>query len=159
MRTNRHFAPLFRASIGFEPLFDRLRQAQRLGSDASDSWPPCDIVRSGDTSYRITLAVAGFTPDALSIIHEPNLLVVTGTRPEDDASRYLHHGIAGRSFQRRFELADHVEVTGARLENGLLTIELTREIPEAMRPRRIAIGTSAGPEAAPRRIAADKRAA
>ena len=106
---------------------------------AIDNWPPYDIARTGDDAYRITMAVAGFGRNELSLTYEPNLLVVSGTRAAENDGTYLHRGIAGRAFERRFELADHVEVTGASLENGLLRIDLMRELPEEMKPRRIAI--------------------
>jgi molecular chaperone IbpA len=137
MRTTLDFSPLFRSGIGFDRVFDLLDNATRVGP--ADHWPPYDIVRNGDQAWTITMAVAGFRRDELELSHEPNLLVVSGSRAGEDHAHYLHRGIAARSFQRRFELADHVEVRGARLENGLLTIDLVREIPEEMKPRRIEI--------------------
>lgn len=140
MRTAYDFSPLYRSSIGFDRVFDMLENASR--SPNVDNWPPYDIARTGEDAYRITMAVAGFGQDELSIVHEPNLLVVSGERAAEDNGEYLHRGIAGRPFERRFELADHVKVTGASLVNGLLTINLQREIPEEMKPRRIEIGSS-----------------
>jgi len=137
MRTSLDFSPLFRSSIGFDRIFDLLESASQ--SEASDNWPPYDIAKTGDDVYRITMAVAGFSESELTISHEPNLLVVSGAKPGEDRAQYLHRGIAGRAFKRRFELADHVKVTGAKLENGLLTIDLVRELPEEMKPRRIEI--------------------
>jgi len=131
------FTPLFRSTIGFDRVFDMLESASRL--QALDNWPPYDIIKMGDDAYRITMAVAGFSQDELNLSHEPNLLVVSGAKSGEEDGEYLHRGIAGRAFQRRFELADYVKVTGASLENGLLTIELAREVPEAMKPRRIGI--------------------
>ncbi|WP_086999810.1 Hsp20 family protein [Rhizobium sullae] len=140
MRNDFDFAPLYRSSIGFDRVFNLLN-AQRF--QAVDTWPPYDIVKAGEDDYRITMAVAGFGEDDLSVAHERNVLVIAGTKAEKEDAQYLHHGIAGRSFERRFELADHVKVLGASLKNGLLSVELKREIPEEMKPRRIAIGTGA----------------
>ncbi|GAA5232247.1 Hsp20 family protein [Verticiella sediminum] len=137
MRTALDFSPLFRSSIGFDRLLNALEAASRI--EASDAWPPYDIAKTGENDYRITLAVAGFAQEELAITQEQNVLKVAGQKAGDDRTEYLHHGIAGRAFQRRFELADHVRVEGARLQNGLLTIDLRRELPEAMKPRRIAI--------------------
>jgi molecular chaperone IbpA len=137
MRTAYDYAPLFRSSISFDRVFDLLENAARV--QTIDNWPPYDIEKTGDGSYRITLAVAGFSPDELSVTQERNLLVVSGRKSGDDSGRYLYRGIAARAFERRFGLADHVKVAGASFDNGLLTIELVRELPEAMKPRRIAI--------------------
>ena len=156
MRTNFDFAPLYRSSIGFDRMFNLLENASRLQS--IDSWPPYDISKSGDDDYQITMAVAGFSQEELTLTQEPNLLVVMGEKSGEDNGQYLHRGIAGRSFQRRFELADHVKVAGASLVNGLLTVELKREIPEAMKPRRIEIGMD-GKADEPRQIETDKQAA
>ncbi|HET6158000.1 MAG TPA: Hsp20 family protein [Dongiaceae bacterium] len=136
MRTNLNFSPLFRSTIGFDRVFDLLENASRTQS--FESWPPYDIMRTSEDSYRITMAVAGFAESQLTITHEPNLLVVMGDKPEQEGD-YLHRGIPGTSFERRFELADHVKVANANLQNGLLTIELVREVPEEMKPRKIAI--------------------
>ena len=137
MRTTLDFAPLYRSSIGFDRMFSLLDNAARM--QGTDNWPPYDIVKTGDDEYMITMAVAGFSPDELTITHEPNLLVVAGQKSGDDNGQYLHRGLTARSFERRFELADHVQVEAASLVNGLLTIELKREIPEAMKPHRIGI--------------------
>ena len=139
MRTNLDFSPLFRSSIGFDRMLNALEAASRV--ETIDNWPPYDIVRSGEDEYRIAMAVAGFTQDELTITQEQNMLFVSGQKTNAEAVQYLHRGIAGRSFQRRFELADHVRVVSAVLVNGLLTIDLKREIPEAMKPRRIEIAT------------------
>jgi molecular chaperone IbpA len=143
MRTNLNFSPLFRSTIGFDRVFDLLENASRTQS--FDSWPPYDIVRTSEDSYRITMAVAGFSESELSITHQPNLLIVAGNKPEEEGE-YLHRGIPGTSFERRFELADHVKVAKADLQNGLLTISLVREVPEEMKPRKISIkaGDTAG---------------
>ena len=138
MRTAFDFSPLYRSSVGFDRVFDLLENASRVSP--VDNWPPYDIAKLGDDSYRITMAVAGFDESDLSMVQEHNMLMVSGQKPEDDGGEYLHRGIAGRAFERRFQLADHVKVTGAELKNGLLTIDLKREIPEEMKPRRIHIG-------------------
>lgn len=140
MRNAFDLSPLFRSSIGFDRIFDLL--ASRGWVDAVDGWPPYDISKTGDDDYRISMAVAGFSQAELTVTHEPNLLVVAGQKSDEDDRHYLHHGIAGRAFERRFGLADHVKVAGANLENGLLTIDLRRELPEEMKPRRIAIANA-----------------
>lgn len=157
MRTNFDFSPLFRSSIGFDRVIDLLENADRVS--AIDNWPPYDIAKLGDDDYRITMAVAGFTEDELDITHEPNMLVVSGAKSGEDEGEYLHRGIANRAFQRRFDLADHVKVSGAKLENGLLTIELKREIPEELRPRRIEIAGDSTAKPGTRRIEGQKQAA
>jgi len=158
MRTNLDLSPLFRSSIGFDRIFDLLESASRV--ETLDNWPPYDITKAGEDAYRITMAVAGFTPDELTITHEPNLLVVSGSKSDEGTGQYLHRGIAGRAFRRKFELADHVKVTGASLENGLLTIDLLRELPEEMKPRRIEITTAqALPKSETRQIAGQRQAA
>jgi molecular chaperone IbpA len=139
MRTTFDFTPYRRSAIGFDRLFDVLETTARQGQ--TDNYPPFDIERSGDDSYRITIAVAGFRPDEIDMTAQHNLLIVTGQKGDADEGRtYVHRGIAARSFERKFELADYVQVRGASLDNGLLTIDLVREVPEAMRPRKIAIG-------------------
>jgi molecular chaperone IbpA len=140
MATSYDYAPLFRSSVGFDRVFDLLENAQRARS-ISD-WPPYDIVKTGDDSYRISVAVAGFGQDDLDITFQSNLLTVTGKKQETSADGYLHRGIAGRPFEHRFELADHVRVTGADLSNGLLSVDLVREIPEELKPRKISIQTT-----------------
>lgn len=157
MRTLFDLAPLHRSSIGFDRLFELLENATR--AQAADNWPPYDTVKLSEDAYRITMAVAGFRREDLDIAVQPNLLVVSGERKGEQEGDYLYRGIAGRAFSRRFELADHVKVTGARLADGLLTIELQREIPEAMRPRRISIDTGAPAlESTARQIEAQKAA-
>lgn len=142
MRTDFDFTPFYRSSIGFDRVFDLLESATRV--QTIDNWPPYDIAKTGDDSYRIQMAVAGFAEDELNVTIEPNLLVITGQKAGGTEGEYLYRGIANRSFTRRFELADHVKVSGASLVNGLLTLELQREIPEAMKPRRIAIASAPG---------------
>jgi molecular chaperone IbpA len=158
MATSYDYAPLFRSSVGFDRVFNLLENAQRARS-ISD-WPPYDIVKTGDDHYRISIAVAGFAEGDLDITFQSNLLTVTGKKQEASAEGYLHRGIAGRPFEHRFELADHVRVNGADLKNGLLSIELVREIPEALKPRKIDIQSEpvlASP-AAPAQIEAQKAA-
>lgn len=141
--TTFDFSPLFRTSVGYDRLASLLNSANRL--EAGNGYPPYNIQRAGDNRYRITMAVAGFAEDELQITTEENKLVVTGEKVEEqesDENAYLYRGIATRSFERRFNLADHVRVIGAKLDNGLLHIELEREIPEAMKPRKIEIKSS-----------------
>ncbi len=143
MRTNFDFAPYRRSTVGFDRLFDLLETGMR-GGDIAEGYPPFDIVRDGEDSYRITLAVAGFRPDEIEIIAQQNQLTVTGKRAEEsEAGEYLHRGIAARPFERRFQLADYIEVGEAAFENGLLSIQLKRVVPEAMKPRRIEIAGNA----------------
>ncbi len=130
--------PFWRTSIGFDRLFDLLNQSLRL--EPEDNFPPFNIVRTAENHYRISLAVAGFALDQIKLTVDQNILIVTGDAGSPmDAGDYLHRGIAARSFERRFNLADYVQVKSASLAQGLLTIELERELPEAMKPRRIAI--------------------
>jgi molecular chaperone IbpA len=136
--TRFDLSPLFRSTIGFDHL-DRLFDAALQGSDVGGGYPPYNIEKTGEDAYRLTVAVAGFAPEELNITAQANTLVVTGKQKDGEDRRYLHRGIAGRAFERRFELADHIKVVGAKLENGLLSVELAREVPEAMKPRTIAI--------------------
>ncbi len=137
---NLNLDPFWRTSIGFDRLFDLMDESLRF--EPEDHYPPCNIVRTGENAYRISLAVAGFKLDQISVTVNQNTLIVAG-RADDkqDKGEYLFRGIAGRSFERRFNLADYVEVKGASFEDGLLQIELERELPEAMKPRRIDIKT------------------
>ncbi|MGO8738720.1 Hsp20 family protein [Rhodoblastus sp.] len=139
-------SPLYRSTIGFDRLFSLLDQPS-FAEGAAASYPPYNIERTGETAYRLTLAVAGFGENELSIETRQNAMTIKGekaARAEDETREMLYQGIAARAFERRFQLADHVQVTGARLENGLLHVDLVREIPEAQRPRAIPIG-HAGP--------------
>ena len=133
------FSPYRRSTVGFDRLFDLLEKQAR--NNAGDNYPPFNIERRGDDEYRITLAVAGFRPGDIDITAQQNLLVVHGRkRDESEADgEMLHVGIANRGFERRFELADFVRVQNARLEDGLLAIDLVREVPEAMKPKKIAV--------------------
>lgn len=136
-------SPLFRSTIGFDRLASLLDSASRP-DDQSVSYPPYNIEKRGENEYCITMAIAGFSAEDISIVAQSNSLAVSGKLKKDESKTvYLHHGIAGRAFERRFDLADHIRVGGARLENGLLHIDLVREIPEAMKPRTIAINTVA----------------
>jgi len=136
---NFDFAPYRRSTVGFDRLFDFLEHSTR--SEQADNYPPFDIEKLSDDSYRITLAVAGFKQNEIDITARQNMLVVTGRKEEgrNKDGNYLHMGIATRAFERRFELADFVRVEGAELRDGLLAIDMVREIPEAMKPRKIAI--------------------
>jgi len=133
------FSPLFRSTIGFDRLARLVDSATRVDSTAL-SYPPYNIEKTGEDAYRLTMAVAGFAQNELDITVHENTLIVTGKgQQEDESGRYLHRGIARRAFERRFSLADHLKVTGASLDNGLLHVDLVREVPEAMKPRTIAI--------------------
>ena len=136
------FTPLYRSAVGFDRLAGLLETAARTGETAG--WPPYNIETTGENAYRIEIAVAGFKPEELNLEVKENLLTVTGKKAaNDDAARkYLHRGLAERDFERRFQLADYVVVTEANLDNGLLAISLKRELPEALKPRSIPIGTA-----------------
>ena len=136
------FSPLYRSAVGFDRLARQLESAAR--SSQENGWPPYNIETTGENAYRIEIAVAGFSADELNIEAKENLLTVTGKKAANDdgasARTFLHRGLAERDFERRFQLADYVVVKGAALANGLLTVELKRELPEALKPRRIEIG-------------------
>ena len=134
------FSPLFRSTIGFDRLFDLVETAQRA---TEEGYPPYNIERQADDRYQITLAVAGFSPDEISITAEQNVLTVEGGKNEKAEGEFLYKGISTRQFKRQFNLADYVQVKGAAFDNGLLKIQLVREIPETMKPRRIAINGAA----------------
>ncbi|MBZ9699100.1 MULTISPECIES: Hsp20 family protein [unclassified Mesorhizobium] len=158
MRTTLDFSPLFRSSIGFDRMLNALEAASRV--ETIDNWPPYDTVKTGEHDYRITMAVAGFSQDDLTITQEQNMLMVSGQKAGEDTGQYLHRGMTERPFQRRFELADHVKVIGASLVNGLLAIDLKRETPEEMKPRKIEIAAGeALPKVETKQIEADKQAA
>ena len=138
----RHFdlSPLYRSTVGFDRMFSML---DTVGApDAGSTYPPYNIERTAENDYRITMAVAGFASEDLTIEVRENTLTVKGDKPQEseETKDILHRGIASRAFERRFQLADHVEVKGADLRDGLLVVDLVREIPEAMKPRRIEIG-------------------
>ena len=143
MRSAFDFAPYRRSTVGFDRLFDMLENSS-LGQ-SGENYPPFDLIKLGDNDYRIELAVAGFKPDELDITAQQNVLIVSGRKSDEEdekGSNYIYRGIANRSFERRFALADHIQVRGADMKDGLLAIELVREIPEAMKPKKINIGGS-----------------
>ena len=146
------FSPLYRSTVGFDRLFTMLDSLSQ--PDQAQTYPPYNIERTGESTYRITMAVAGFDEKELSIEARAHVLIVKGEKAEENGEQteYLYRGIAKRAFERRFQLADHVEVTSAALKNGLLHIDLLRNIPEAMKPRKIAI--AAEPVSAPKSIEA-----
>jgi molecular chaperone IbpA len=141
MRTTFDFAPYRRSSVGFDRLFDML-ESPNFGN-GSENYPPFDLIKTGENDYRIELAVAGFKSDEIDITAQQNVLIVTGSKKQESETKgtdYIYRGIANRSFERRFALADHIQVKAADLKDGMLAIELVREIPEAMKPRKIAVG-------------------
>ena len=141
------FAPFYRSTIGFDRYFSMLDQINGL-EGAVPGYPPYNIERLGENDYRITMAVAGFAQDEVRVdLKEQTLTVAGAKKPEDKERQYLHRGIAARNFERRFQLADHVEVKGADLQNGLLHVELVRNVPERLKPRTIAIGAAKATEA------------
>jgi molecular chaperone IbpA len=140
---NLDFSPLFRSTIGFDRLMRLADTATRL--DSGNGYPPYNIESTGENAYRLTMAVAGFSPDELDITVQENALLVTGkSKREEEGKEYLYRGIARRSFERRFQLADHIKVGGASLDNGLLHVDLVREIPDAMKPRKVEIAKGSG---------------
>ncbi|MEP9360863.1 Hsp20 family protein [Sphingomonas sp. KR3-1] len=148
------FTPFRRSTIGFDRLFDLLEASAR--QQASENYPPFNLERVAEDRYRITIAVAGFKADEIDITAQQNLLLVAGKKREENENNqgaYLHLGIATRSFERRFELADFVRVENADLADGLLVIELVREVPEAMKPKKIAVNAGAQPSTIPHREA------
>jgi molecular chaperone IbpA len=144
MRTTFDFAPLWRSTIGFDHLADLVDASLRQASD--DNYPPYNIERSSEDRYQITLALAGFAPEDVTVTAEQNTLTIEGKKAHKDEREYLYQGIAARPFRRVFNLADYVQVQQASFKDGLLMIELAREIPEAMKPRRIAINGSGSPQ-------------
>jgi len=152
------FTPYRRSMVGFDHLFDLLENQSR--SSSSDNYPPFNIEKRGEDAFRITLAVAGFKPADIDITAQQNLLVVNGKKGDDaSGGQFLHVGIAQRGFERRFELADYVRVDNANLEDGLLIIDLVREVPEAMKPKKIAVGTQKALSIVPADTDADSAAA
>lgn len=144
MSTAFDFSPLYSSMIGVDRMVDLVETALR--TEASASYPPYDIEKTGDAAYRISLAVAGFAPKDLEVVAEPNLLVIRGRRAanEDQGARtFLHQGLAHRAFERRFELADYVVVKDAVHDQGVLSIDLVREVPEALKPKQVPIGIDA----------------
>jgi molecular chaperone IbpA len=139
---NLDLAPFWRSTVGFDRLFDLVEDSVRWTGE--DNYPPYNIVRTGEDQYAITLAVAGFAPDDITITAEQNMLTVEGRKAIKEGQQFLYQGISARHFKRSFSLADFVQVKGASFENGLLKIQLLREVPEAMKPRRIAIKNGLG---------------
>ena len=131
------FSPFARNAIGFETLFDRLNDRS---NDNSENYPPYDIVRKGEDAFEINLALAGFAPEDITVTSEASQLTVFGKKPDNQETEYLYQGIAARAFERRFNLADYIEVENASFENGLLHINLVRRVPDKLKPRRIEIG-------------------
>ena len=141
MRSAFDFAPFRRSTVGFDRLLDMLENSS--ASQSQENYPPFDLIKLGDNDFRIELAVAGFKRDEIDITAQQNVLIVSGKKREDSedkGSDYIYRGIATRSFERRFALADHIQVKSADMKDGMLAIELVREIPEAMKPRKISIG-------------------
>jgi len=152
-------SPLFRQTVGFDRVFNTL--AQSGGFEAAPNYPPYNIERTAENAYRVTLAVAGFSRGDLSIETRENALTIRGAQDQKEAEPardFLHQGIAARAFERRFQLADHVVVTGATLENGLLYVDLVREIPEAQKPRKIEIGAAQAEKSVEPRVVEAKAA-
>lgn len=132
------FAPLFRSTVGFDRLFDL------IDSNVRPDWPPYNIEKNGENQYRISMAIAGFAPDEIELVQQGNTLVITGQKgTEAKHQEMLHQGLTSRSFKQTFNLADHVKVASADLEHGMLSVELVREIPEQLKPRRIELGSHA----------------
>ena len=147
MRSAFDFSPFRRSTVGFDRLFDMLEN--NTFGQTQENYPPFDLLKVGENEYRIELAVAGFKPDELDITAQQNVLIVSGRKSEESGEKgsdYIYRGIATRSFERRFALADHIQVKAADMKDGLLAINLVREIPEAMKPKKINIGGSAGRE-------------
>ena len=140
MRSAFDFAPFRRSTVGFDRLFDMLENSSF--GQAQENYPPFDLLRVDDNHYRIELAVAGFERDELDITSQQNVLIISGRKKEQEGDNYIHRGIANRSFERRFALADHIKVTVADLKDGLLSIDLVREIPESLKPKKIEISGS-----------------
>jgi molecular chaperone IbpA len=146
MRSAFDFSPFRRSTVGFDRLFDMLENS--TVGNGGENYPPFDLIKTGENDYRIELAVAGFKPEEIDITAQQNVLIVSGRKKEEESdergSNYIYRGIATRSFERRFALADHIQVRGADMKDGLLSVELVREIPEAMKPKKIEIGSSSG---------------
>jgi molecular chaperone IbpA len=141
MRSAFDFSPFRRSTVGFDRLFDMLEN--NTFGQTQENYPPFDLIKEGENQYRIELAVAGFKPDELDITAQQNVLIVSGRKSDESGEKgsdYIYRGIATRSFERRFALADHIQVKGADMKDGLLAIDLVREIPESMKPKKIDIG-------------------
>ena len=145
MRSAFDFTPYRRSTIGFDRLFDMM---ENNGGSSQENYPPFDLIQLDDNQYRIDLAVAGFKRDEIDITAQQNVLIVAGKKRDEDNFNFVHRGIATRSFERRFALADHIQVRGADLKDGLLSVELVREIPESMKPKKIEIRHGTGERSA-----------
>ena len=146
MRTAYDFSPLYRSMIGVDRMASLIETAMK--TEGGEAYPPYDIQKTGEDAYRVRLAAAGFSPEELELTAQPNLLIIAGHKKMDEEAEpttYLHRGIAGRNFERRFELADYVVVKSADFTNGLLSVDLVREVPEALRPRRVEISSGKAP--------------
>lgn len=157
---NFDFTPLYRSTVGFDHFADMIDRAF-AGDVTQPTYPPFNIEKTAEDAYRISIAVAGFSEDELAIETRDNQLLVSARKSEEikeEGKTYLHRGIAQRSFEKRFQLADHVIVTGASVENGMLNVDLVREMPEALKPRRIEIASNRTIEAAPKAKAVSKAA-
>ena len=141
MRSAFDFTPFRRSAVGFDRLFDMLENNAATG--AQENYPPFDLIKLDENRYRIEVAVAGFRQGDIEITSHQNVLIIRGQKTEENGADYIHRGIATRSFERRFALADHIQVRGAEMKDGMLSLELVREIPEAMKPRKIEIGGGA----------------
>jgi molecular chaperone IbpA len=160
MRTDFDFAPFRRSTVGFDRLFDMLENDRTAQSQ--ENYPPFDLIKIGDNEFRIELAVAGFKRDEIDITAQQNVVIVKGEKNdgrEDKRSEYIYRGIATRSFERRFALADYIQVRGADLKDGVLAIQLVREIPEALKPKKINVGTGSERRQAAGAIGSDWRPA
>ena len=155
MRGAFDFAPYRRSSIGFDRLFDMM---ENDAGPSQENYPPFDLIQLDENQYRIDLAVAGFKGEEIDITAHQNVLIVAGKKRDEDRFNFIHRGIATRSFERRFTLADHIKVTSADLKDGLLSVELMREIPEAMKPKKINIGGGAQPRSQHDRVSGEQPA-
>ena len=154
MRSAFDFSPFRRSTVGFDRLFDMLENS---AAGNGENYPPFDLIKVDENQYQIEIAVAGFRREEIDITSHQNVLIIRGQKSEETGNNYVHRGIATRSFERRFALADHIQVTGADMRDGMLSIQLVREIPEAMKPRKIEIGGTQGQSSAqqPQTIEAD----
>ena len=155
MRSAFDFSPYRRSTVGFDRLFDMLESS---AAGNGENYPPFDLIKVDENKYRIEIAVAGFKRDEIDITSHQSVLIIRGQKSEETGSNYVHRGIASRSFERRFALADHIQVTGADLKDGMLSLDLVREIPEAMKPRKIEIGGTTTPQPEPEQRTLEARA-
>jgi molecular chaperone IbpA len=152
--TDFDFSPLFRSTIGFDRMM-RLADAATRVDASNTSYPPYNIETTGENAYRLTMAVAGFSPDEVDVVVKENDLTVTGNaKQDDDQKKFLHRGIARRAFERHFQLADHIKIVGASLTNGMLHVDLVRDVPEAAKPRKVSINAGAAPQTIEQKAAA-----